>query len=273
MGDMMNYSEVKNRKLEDKVIAVWGTTGSGKSTFCTQMAVLLSKEYNYNVLVLDFDILNPSLDHFFGINKEVAVPPYNIEDKRDSIIGTGLGYAYDAHKRGIFDAKLLKKIVSHHPDIPNLHILTGNYLFSMFEMFNEELFVRIIAEAKKMYDCLIIDTNSTFFIDATYVALKNADVVYTITEGDYTKLRDVNRSLEYLSAFLDKELFQVIINKYTDKHLNKLSISQVLECAKASQYIDYNEKYINSQINKKPYILYGSKKDKRPYIDLIEKGV
>ncbi len=271
MGDTMEKFDVKNDITKNKIITVWGNSGAGKSTFCTQMAVLLSKEYNFSVLVLDFNTLSPSLDHFLGINKEVPNPPYNIEDNKTGAISTGLSYAYDANKRGIFDSKFLKKIVCVHPDIPNLHIFTGNYLFNMFEMFDEDIFKNIIVQAKKFYDYLIIDTNSTFYIDSTYVSIKNADIVYTITGGDYTSLRDTNRSIEYLSSFVAKDKFQIIINKYTNKHLNKLSINQVLEGQNLLETIEYNQVYISSQINKKPFVLSCKSKDKRPYINLIEK--
>ena len=91
---------------------------------------------------------------------------------------TSLNYAYDAIERKIFDQNILKEIIVEHPKYKNLHILTGNYLLNVFEMLNTNHFINIIEAAKKIYDILIIDINSVMFVDATYVSLNNADIIY-----------------------------------------------------------------------------------------------
>lgn len=266
----MKSSAVKSNISKNKVITVWGTNGSGKSSFATQIAVLLSQNKNKNVLVLDFNTINPSLDHYFGISKDISAIPYNINDNQNALDNTGLGFAYDAKKRGILDARLLKKIVITHPAIKNLHILTGNYLFNLFEMFDEELFDIIIGESKKLFDIIIIDTNSTFFIDATFCALKNSDVVFGLAEADFTSLRDINRAIGYLSSYIPKEKFKIVINKYTKKHIDKATIKQTLEDYILTEIIDYNEKHVVSKLYKRPFISNCSQKEKKPYINIVE---
>ena len=271
MGDKMKNSDVKSNIIKNKVIAVWGTNGVGKSSFATQIAVLLSQDKNLNVLVLDFNTINPSLDHYFGISKDISNLPYNINDQQNNLNNTGLGFAYDAKKRGIFDAKLLKKIIVTHPTMKNLHVLTGNYLFNLFEMFDEMLFDIIIGEAKKNFDIIIIDTNSIFFVDSTYSALKNADAILSLAEADFTSLRDINRSINYLASYVLKEKFKIIINKYTKKHIDKASIKQILEDHILMEIIDCNEKHVTSKLQKHPFVLNCSQKEKKSYLNVVEK--
>ena len=271
MGDKMKNSVVKLNNVKNKVIAVWGTNGAGKSSFATQIAVLLSQDKNFNVLVLDFNTINPSLDHYLGISKDISNLPYNINDQQNSLNNTGLGFAYDAKKRGIFDSKLLKKIIITHPTMKNLHVLTGNYIFDLFEMFDEELFDSIIGEAKKNFDIIIIDTNSMFLVDATYSALKNADTILCLAEADFTSMRDINRSINYLTPYISKEKFKIVINKYTKKHIDKTSIKQTLEDHILMEIIDYNEKHVTSKLQKHPFVLNCTQKEKKTYLNVVER--
>lgn len=255
----------------NQVITVWGLPGSGKSTFATQVAVLLAEQVGSRVLLADFDSLFPALDHYMGISKEPEGVSYKINDVENPTPSTGMAYAYDAIERGIFNQKYFNEIVSSHPKHKNLDILTGNYSLNMFEMLAEKHFNTIIEVAKNVYDYIILDTNSVLFIDATFVALKSANMVYTICEGDYSGLREVNKNLEYLSSYISKEKFDVVINKYTPKHLDRTTMEQVLEGVKIAQIIDYNAKHVISKIEKRPFVLNCNAKEKKPYVEIVEK--
>lgn len=270
IGDRMKNSAGNNNNFGGKVVAVWGTNGAGKSSIITQIAVILGADKNLNILVVDFDTLSPSLDHYFGISKDINYSPLSEQDKHNKG-NSSLGYAYDAYKRGIFDAKLLKDIVIEHPLTKNLHVFTGNYQYNLFELFNEELFNVIIEEAKKIYDIILIDTNSVFFVDATFVALKKSNLVYAVAEADYTSLREVNRAIDYLKAYMPKEKFEIIINKYTNKHIDKTTIKQTLEDFVIGETVESNEKHIISKIYKKPFVTNCSQKEKKAYINIADR--
>lgn len=260
----------ESSSVSSKTIAVWGLPGAGKSIFAAQVALLLAEQTGFRVLLADFDILFPTLDHYMGISKEPESVSFKISDEERKIPNTGLAYVYDAIERNIFSQKLLGEIVISHPKQKNLDILTGNYSLNMFEMLTEKHFDTIIEVAKKAYDYIILDINSVLFIDATFAALKSADVVYTISEGDYSSLREINKGLKYISTYISKEKFKVVINKYTRKHLDRITMEQVLEEIKIAQIIDYNDKHITSKIEKKPFVLGCSKSEKKPYLEVVE---
>lgn len=253
-----------------KVIAVWGNPGVGKSTFTTQIGLLLAENSDSKVLVMDFNTINPSLDHYFGISKQPSNISYLIDDNKEAAFNTSLNYSFDAIERGIFDQNILREIVIEHPKYNNLHILTGNYLLNVFEMLNSKHFSSIIDNARKIYDILIIDINSVIFVDATLVTLKNADVIYTLTEADYTSLREINKSITYLNTLIPKEKFRLIINKYSKKHLDKITINQIVNDYKITGFIDYNEKHISSKINKTPFVTSCKNADKKEYLKIVE---
>lgn len=266
----MLKSQLNEANITNHIITVWGLPGAGKSTFAAQVALLLAEQTGARVLLADFDILFPVLDHYMGISKEPEGVSYKINDEENKTPNTGLAYAYDAIERGTLSRKLFNEIAISHQKQKNLDILTGNYSLDMFEMLTEKHFNTIIEVAKKAYDYIILDTNSVLFIDSTFTALKNADIIYTISEGDYSGLREINKGIEYLSPYISKEKFQVIVNKYTGKHLDKTTIEQVLTGVKLAQVIDYNAKYITSKIEKKPFILGCSKGKKKPYVEIVK---
>lgn len=266
---MANIKDSKLNIPTKKVVTVWGTPGSGKSSFAVQIALLIAQTKKLKVIILDFDTLYPSLDHYFGISKEPENITYKINEQDSEICNTSLSYAYDAIERGIFNTKVLQEVVVTHPEYKNLNILTGNYRLNMFEMLKEKHFNEIIEAAKKVYDIIIIDTNSVVFVDATYVSLKESDLIFAVTEADYTSIREINKTLSYISSYIPKSKLNIIINKYTNKHIDKITVSQALESLNVLKVIDYYDKHIKSKINKKPFIFNCKDKEKKAYLEIV----
>ena len=70
-NNLNKYLKNKNKKINNiknnkKIISVIGTGGVGKSSFCTIFAKLIK---NKKILIIDFDILNSSINSIFGTKK------------------------------------------------------------------------------------------------------------------------------------------------------------------------------------------------------------
>jgi DNA-binding NarL/FixJ family response regulator len=84
---------------KQEIITVAGGSSAGKSTFVCQIANLLAQKSSSKILVIDLDIVQPSIENFFGIDSL----PENIEFIMEYDKACVLNCMVDAIDRRIFD--------------------------------------------------------------------------------------------------------------------------------------------------------------------------
>ena len=244
-NNLNNY--IKNKKINKeknnkKIISVIGTGGIGKSSFCTIFAKILK---NKKILIIDFDILNSSINSIFGIKKYYKKNKLN-EEK-------------------ININNLINKVNK------NIDILCGAKILAD-ENYNKtkEEFPIQLNELKNKYDLIIIDNSSECFFEYTKEILKLSDLILFLVEPNLIELKKSRNLLDiYINKWnIKKEKINIIFNKINinsiDDKILKLLFSDFKILGKIKININYN-----LIINKNIKII--NKKIKNDYLKIIKK--
>ena len=225
-----------------QIITFVGVGSPGKTTIATQFARILAKKTKAKILLIDLDIVNASVNRFMGERREPNNPEYILPKNKNS----SLNYMIDAIDKRKFNANTFDKYVIKSKQFPNLDILTGNKsLYVCKNILGFEYYLRILENAKSIYDYIIIDTSSNIFLDSMQFSLLNSSKAFIIAEGNYVSLERTSRLLMELFpvwGVMDKKI-HVIINKYGKKSLSKTIINEILKGYQVAGYISFSDKY------------------------------
>jgi hypothetical protein len=152
-----------------KIIAIWGSPNSGKTSFAVKLALSIYKHYNSTVLVLHTDTVIPTLPVLF--------PDYKSDDLYS--IGTALS------KTDITQTELLKNIVSikGKPNLGFLGYKDGENKYT-YPRFDEIKAILLLTLMRGVSDYVIIDCTSDPDNILTKTALSQADVVVRLANPD-----------------------------------------------------------------------------------------
>lgn len=178
-----------------KVIAVWGSPNSGKTTLSIKLAKELSKQNS--VIVLFSDILAPVIPTLKG----------DIDTKKS--LGNVLSSA-------TLDNDIILKNCIEVENIENIGFLgytQGENVFT-YPQYTEERVKETIESLKELVDYVIIDTSSNFVNDLiTIVALEISDKVLRVNSSE---LKNISYFDSYLPLLIDSRFKR-------DTHINILS--------------------------------------------------
>ena len=174
-------------KTDIKVLAFSSPDASeGKSTTSMNVAMAIS-QLNKKVLLLDTDSLHPTL------NKIINRP--NDKGCVDIISG----------------AAALESVIINYA--PYLDIITaGNRPSNSTELFDSAEFEKILAELKKQYDYIIVDTPPINLISDSLIIAKKCDALVLIVCSSVTKYNSLSKALSSI-GILKINLLGTIINR------------------------------------------------------------
>jgi len=237
-----------------EIIAFAGTAGSGKSTVLVNLALLLAEKSLANVLIIDLDTLNASINNFFDIS--ISPNTFNYELPIDK--NSSLNYLVDFIDKKTFDENILEKAAIKLKKYDNLSVITGNSSLSVCKnILSYEHYSKILDKAKQLYDFIFIDTSSNIFLDSTQFALTNATKILFITEPNDIS---INRSQKLFSEVykawgIDENKLELIFNKVNKHAIEKTIVREIFNKYKVASFIDYDEKYIKHLNMKRPYVI------------------
>lgn len=181
-----------------KVIAMWGSPNSGKTTVSIKLAKELSKQNS--VIVLFSDILAP------------VIPTLRDDVDTKKSLGNVLSSA-------TLDNDVILKNCIEVGKIKNIGFLgyaQGENVFT-YPQYTEERVKDLIDHLKELADYVIIDTSSNFVNDLiTIVALEVSDKVLRINSSE---LKNISYFDSYLPLLIDSRF-------KSDTHINILSNSR-----------------------------------------------
>ena len=177
----------RKEKTNKKIISVIGTGGVGKSSFCTIFAKLFN---NKKILIIDFDILNSSINSIFGIKKK--------RTKNNNIK---------------FNNDIKKLIVKVDKNIEML-CATKILVDEKYKRIKEE-FSNVLLELRSKYDLIIIDNSSECFFEYTKEILNKSDDIFFLVEPNIIELKKSRNLLDiYINKWkIKKEKINIIFNK------------------------------------------------------------
>ena len=178
----------QRQKLQSIVIASVNPS-EGKSVTALNLSWLLAQTDGVKCLVIDSDLRRPSLAAYLGIETD-----------------TGLSHVLAG------TATLAESIVRLEPS--GLHILPGGDVRSdVAELISGPKFKDILAQAREMFDYIIIDAPPLgIFTDAT-VLINHADGAMLVVRANSTRCSVIERILEPLPK---DRLLGVVLNQSED---------------------------------------------------------
>ena len=233
--------KVKKEKINKKIISVIGTGGVGKSSFCTIFAKLFN---NKRILIIDFDILNSSINSIFGIKKKPT--------KKNNIK---------------FNNNIKNLIVKVDKNIEML-CATKILVDEKYKKIKEE-FYNILLELKNKYDLIIIDNSSECFFEYTKEILNKSDTIFFLVEPNVIELKKSRNLLDiYINKWkIKKEKININFNKININSIDDKILKMIFSDFKILGKIKININY-NLIINKN--FKFINKKIKKDYLKIIK---
>lgn len=166
-------------KKEDKVILVTSTEmGEGKTFVSINLAVSFSLT-KQKVLLIGLDLRKPMLANHFGISEQEGVSSYlsGIEDDYHNLIKVSAEY-------------------------PNLDIIPGGIIPpNPNELILSDRFDKLIAEVRKEYDYIILDTAPVGLVSDTFLIDRVSDMSLFVCRADYSD----KRNMEFVKRIYDEK--------------------------------------------------------------------
>ena len=233
--------KVKKEKINKKIISVIGTGGVGKSSFCTIFAKLFN---NKKILIIDFDILNSSINSIFGIKKK--------RTKNNNIK---------------FNNDIKKLIVKVDKNIEML-CATKILVDEKYKRIKEE-FSNVLLELRSKYDLIIIDNSSECFFEYTKEILNKSDDIFFLVEPNIIELKKSRNLLDiYINKWkIKKEKINIIFNKININSIDDKILKTIFSDFKILGKIKININY-NLIINRN--FKFINKKIKKDYLKIIK---
>lgn len=182
----------------------------GKTLTAINLAISLSLELTYTVLLVDADLRHPSVHNYFGIEAEYGLSDYLTTDKP------------------------LSELLIHPEGIQRFVLLPGGKsLINSAEMLNSPKMVRLVEELKTRYPSrLILFDLPPLLTAADALAFSPyVDAALLIIEEGKTPVEDAKRAMDLLGA--DKVIGSVLNKSWTNMSHEKV------ESSTSSRLMDY----------------------------------
>lgn len=201
--------------ISKKLIAVFGTSGAGKSYFSSALSQIISKKLKLNTLLLDMDILNSATDIYNNINA----------------YDNSLLKVMEDIDNDCFDSNSLYDSITQTRKNSRLSYLINNS--GIYEAQNKigiEYYLKLYKESIEKFDITVVDLPSTPYIDVVPYTLTRASEIFFVINPNFVSIR---QALKYLELMVDvwgvsKNNIHIIVNKKRKSSLDKAQVEMLL---------------------------------------------
>lgn len=236
-------SKIKKQTINNncKIIIISGISGVGKSFFTVNISKHLA-EQKKNILIIDFDFLNNSIQTLFGIKskiKEKYIEKNNIEN-------------------------LIIKINSKIDLISNINLIFNENSNKDFQI------LKTIKELKINYDFIIIDINNNEKI--LNLIKEEIHKIIFITEPNILQIKKSKNILDkYINEiYLEKETIYLLFNKVKNDSISFNILKRVFKNYNTIGKINFINNY-NTLINQNMKSIFLEDKIKNQYKNIAKK--
>ena len=224
--------------IKKEIIAIYGTSGSGKSIISTLLAKRISKDFNIKVALLDMDIEDPSIDIINNIDEKDVSLSQIVEsvDNQNEI------------------NNIIEKYMIKDAKNKNLWYITNNCsLFECQNKLSNKYYEKIYSSLYKKCDYTIIDLPSSPFLDVVPYTLNIATKIFFVINANYMSIRQAIKYINLITKLWDNDNGKIylIVNKMQRDSLEIKQIESLLSGYKIVSVLDYSkdiEGYINGGI-------------------------
>lgn len=217
-----------------KLVAVYGTSGAGKSFISSVLSKELAKSSDINISLLDMDVQNPAIDIFNSLK-------YN----------NSLSHAIDDIDNNIELNKFLEKYMIKDGKNKKLWYMPNNVnLFDFKSKLSSKNYEKIYESVRCESNFTFVDLPSSPFLDVVPYTLEYSDIIFFVINPNYISIRQACKYLEIFTKVWDikKEKINIIVNKYQKDSLDFLQINSLLKGYNIVLMVPFVEK-IDSYIN------------------------
>jgi len=187
-----------------KLIAVWGSPCSGKTSFSTKLAQFIYESYNATVLMLSPDCETPILPVLFP------------NSKSDELFSVGVPLS----KTDILQQEVLKSIVTIKGKM-NLGFLgykDGENKFT-YPSYDRKKAEALLTELKKLSDFVIVDCTSNLDNLLSNIALEEAETIIRLATPNLKSISFFSSQLPLYSNPKYKKEQHILVMNTTEKEL------------------------------------------------------
>lgn len=255
---------IKAQVLKSNIITCYSPDDNYLSAeVSTTLALKLSKINELKTVIIDFNNINPMIDHLLIVDKMLP-----INDKYEANSKTSMVALVNAINRDRLNPDIFKKLVIKHPKY-NLDIVTGLYDLFLDDKVQKQHYERIIKQASDIYDLVIINTNSYLKSESTFTALTNATKIISIARDNYSSVRSLISQIVLLEKIIDNDKFNIIISRDTEFGIKDEVLKEIFNGLKLIGFISEG-KLLNRAINEeKIYLDIADKAAKECYEKII----
>lgn len=245
------------------ILTVWDNT-----EFACELAYVMAKSTNLNILLADIDLLCPVADLMLNIKK------YPERIIREGILNeSGLNIVLDSAEKGTLTRESFISACIKRKEVANLYILTGNYRLENYEYYTNESLTKFIDKSRQVFDIVILAVNKSIYDAFTIISLIKSDINIIPIPAVVHKLREFNNYIVFLK---DKQKIPLEKNKFVayeydqKTHLSSAAINEATQYnyLGSVRYCVQREKYRNQ---KTAYTQKMDKKVVEDYISIIRK--
>lgn len=229
-------TNIKNDSTNQKnFIAVFGTSGSGKSYISNTIATSIVSQIDLKTCLIDMDFENSCIDIL-----------NNITSNDEGISSIVNDIELDKNISNIINNSLIAK---NGVD----YIINNTSIYDYKNKINTEHYLKIYNEINKRYQNIIVDLPSFPFIDVVSFTLNYATKVIFVVNANYTSLRQAVKYLELINKYfnISKNCISIAINKVSSDSLDIQIVKNILEGYNIALIVNFNkdlEKNINNNI-------------------------
>lgn len=250
--------------VKKAVITIWDN-----AEFGCELAYLIAKFTNSEVLLADLDLLAPKADIILNVKK------YPSKNMHTEILGhSGLDIVMSAIGKASLTKELLLQSSVSRKELKNLHILTGSYRLDNYEYYTEDSVPKLIDKCYRLFDITILLVNRSIYDAFTLAALLRSDINIAAIKGDIVLLREFN---SYIAFLKEKQNLPLSATKFVffeyDRE-NDISASEAVEATQGNYIgrISFSRKRSECRNKKDTYVLHIEKEMLAEYYRVL-KGI
>ena len=207
--------KIEKKSNIDRVTAITGNYGSGKSLI-TALFGKAAKKCNIKTVIIDFDIINHSINTIFRVQK------HNLYENKEDI----------------------ESFITHVST--NLDVICGiDALFTEENKISYQKVEKLILDLKDIYDLILIDTSSETTLKFIKVVLANVDKVIFLLEPNLLEIKKAENLLEvYMEDWeISPKKIGILLNKVNNHSVDETILKEIFGRFKILGKINFSTKF------------------------------
>ena len=214
-------------------------TVMGSPEIASAIAKSIAKHTNGKVLVIDGDLLKPSMDQHFGINRLQT----SIKSHLTGSDNTGINIALDTMVKG-FDLEQGVNAFTKYGG-QNIRVLLGNYNLYNYEHYDEKQVKLLISRLYGYFHTIVLSVGENPYDSITMLGLHMSSINIVSCQNSIADIRFKHNLLEVLSVKQGLSQCKNLIMTYDDQgHGKKVGTAVIKYLFRKSYVGHYSQKHL-----------------------------